>query len=141
MTAPVRRGAAAPIQAAVYAALAGDQELSAMVGGRVHDHVPEPAVYPYVTVGEAVESPDDTLDRFGADTMIVVHVWSEYRGYAQGNAIAGRIQALLDRQPLTVSGHLVVAVRFKQTQPARDPDPQLRHVVVRFQVVTEQEEG
>lgn len=137
----VRRGAAAPIQKAIYERLSGDDELKTIVNG-VFDHVPETAVMPYVVVGETVESPDDTLDSFGADTLVGVHVWSRARGFVEGNTIAGRIMALLDRQHhvLTVQGHRVVAVRFRQEQPVKDPDPQIRHVIVRFQVVTEQEE-
>lgn len=136
-----RRGAAAPIQKAIYARLSGDEELRGLAKG-VFDHVPEKAPMPYVVVGEAIEAPDDTLDSFGADTLAGVHVWTRARGFVEGNTIAGRVMALLDRQhrALAVEGHRVVAVRFRQEQPVKDPDPEIRHVIVRFQVVTEQEE-
>jgi len=136
----VRRAAAAPVQKALYQRLSTDEELIAVAPG--YDHVPEDAVYPYWTVGEAVESPDNTLDTFGAVVLAGVHVWSDYKGFVEPNTIGGLIVARLDRQHrvLDVEGHRVVAVRFQQMQPVKDPDPKIRHVIVRFQVVTEQKD-
>ncbi len=132
-----RESPCAAIQEAVYARLSGDEQLAAMVKG-VFDEVPEQVVYPYVTVGEAVETPFDTHDCYGAKVDTANHIWSDYRGYLQGNRIAGQIVALLARQPLDVDGHRVVTVKHRQTTPMRDPNPRLRHVVVRFQIITEQ---
>lgn len=129
----------APIQRGIFAALVADESLAELVDGRVYDHVPENAVYPYVTVGEAIAAPDNTLDGYGADTVAVVHVWSEYRGFVEPNAIGGLVVGILDRQPMRIEGHRVVAVRWKQTTPMKDPNPRVRHTVVRLQVVTEQE--
>ncbi|MCI0687122.1 MAG: DUF3168 domain-containing protein [Sporichthyaceae bacterium] len=132
------RLAAAAVQAALYARLAGDPELAGLARG--YDHVPEGAAHPYWTVGEAIETPNNHHGGFGRQVLATVHVWSTYRGYAEGLAIAARIVALLDHQPLTIAGHHTVAVRHELTQTLRDPDPDIRHMPVQFRIVTEQKE-
>lgn len=139
MTGPRWLDPVAAIQQAFYAVLSGDEDLATLLDRRIYDHVPEGAAYPYMTVGEAVAQPDNTLNSFGAVTTATVHVWSDYRGFVEPNRIAGQAVSLLDHQPLPVAGHRVVAVRWQQTQPVKDPDPRVRHVIVRLQVVTEQE--
>lgn len=134
----VARSAAAPVQAAVYARLTGDEVLTAMVTGG-YDYVPEDAKYPYWVLGDAIETPDNTLDTFGRQVANTVTVWSDYRGYAQALAVGARIIELLDHQPLAVEGHTNVAVRAEMGQAKRDPNPRIRSVPVRFRVSTEQE--
>ncbi|MGW2547493.1 DUF3168 domain-containing protein, partial [Kitasatospora sp. NPDC001574] len=68
-----------PLQAALYTALTADEQLTAMVTG-VFDYVPEDTAYPYVVLGEAIETPHNTHDRYGRQTAITLHVWSQYRG-------------------------------------------------------------
>lgn len=136
-----RKSVAAPIQAAAYERMSVDEALLTLASGGVYDEVPEIVVYPYVVLGEAIEMPDNSHSNFGAKTDVAFHIWSDYRGYLEANTIAGRLVELFDHVPLTIVGHRVVAVRFKQNTPMRDPNPSLRHVIVRFQVVTEQEES
>jgi hypothetical protein len=126
------------IQAAVYAVLGGDAELTGLVTG-VYDTVPEGTAMPYVVLGEATEIPDNRLDGLGRQTTQTLHVWSRYRGFAEANRIAGRLVALLDHQPLPVVGVHHVMTLFEFSQTLRDPDPQIRHVPVRFRIYTEQE--
>lgn len=133
------RDPAGPIQKALYDRLSGDTALLDLATGGVHDHTPEGTTRPYVVIGEAVVTPDNTHDRYGHQTLAGIHVWTEARGHAQGLAITDRIVQLLDHQPLTVVGHQRVAVRFQQTQPLRDSDPQIRHVVLKFRISSEQE--
>lgn len=134
----IRLPAAAPLQQAMYTIAAADQDLKALAPGGVLDEVPEQIAYPYVVLGEAIESPDNTHDSFGAKTDVAWHVWSDYRGMAEINTIGGRIQALFDHQRFDVPGHRLVVCRFKQLTPMRDPNPLVRHGIVRFTVVTEQ---
>lgn len=129
-----------PLQQALYARMVGDAELVGLLGApRVYDNVPENVVRPYITLGEAIEFPDNTHDQFGSEVTETLHVWSDYRGFAEGLAIAARLRALFDHQPLDVDGLAVVAVRWELTQTLRDPDPAVRHVSVRFEISTEQE--
>jgi hypothetical protein len=138
MTAPVARSADLPVQKALYALLAGDTALKGMVSG-VYDQVPEDAAFPYVTLGETVETPDNDHDQFGRQNLVSLHVWTRARGHLAGKEITGRLVELIDHQRLAVPGHRVAAQRYEGSQPFKDPDPEIRHVVARFRIITEQE--
>lgn len=146
-----------PLQTALYARIAGDEQLRALTGdwvvdgvarAKVFDQVPEPRkppktdlAPPWIVLGDAVSTPAGAHDRHGADTVGTLHVWSTYDGYAQGHAIVDRIFALLHRQrrAITVTGHHVSLLRLERIQPLRDPDPRYRHLPVQYRAITEQE--
>ena len=126
-----------PVQEAVYDVLTGDTTLMGLIVG-VFDEVPEGTRYPYVTIGEALEQPANSHDRFGRETVLTLHVWTDTRGFSKGTAITSRLVSLLDHQPLTVAGHHHVTTRYEFSQTLRDPEPHVRHIPIRFRVVTEQ---
>jgi hypothetical protein len=127
-----------PLQQAIFARLTGDAALMAVITG-VFDGAPEGTAYPYVVLGEVIETPDNAHGAFGADSVVTLHVWSKATGYKEGLEMAAHLRRVLDHQPLTVAGHRVVSVRHEQTLTLRDPDSDLRHIPVRFRVTTEQE--
>lgn len=133
------RSALAPVQRALYTKLTADKALMGLVSG-VFDHVPEDAAWPYVVIGEGVESPDNDHTSFGRAVLATLHVWSEYKGFTEAERVQARLVELLDHQhrDLPVDGHKVVAVRYAQTLPLRDPNPMLRHVLVQFRIHTQQ---
>jgi hypothetical protein len=128
-----------PIQQAIFDRLTGDSELMGLITG-VFDHVPEGTAHPYVTVGEVITTPDNRHGGFGRSVVATLHIWTRTRGHAQGLAIEDRIAQLLDHQPLTLVGHLTVEVRYEFSQTLIDPEPpgDIRHIPLRFRVVTEQ---
>lgn len=128
-----------PVQQAIYTQLTGNTALMDLISG-VFDYTPEDIPYPYVVIGEATDVPDNSHDRFGRETVVTLHVWSQYRGHSQGLAIAAKVTGLLDHQPLTITGLDHIATRFEFSQTLTDPEPpgDIRHVVLRYRVVTEQ---
>ncbi|MER6603912.1 DUF3168 domain-containing protein [Streptomyces parvus] len=130
------------IQKAIRDVLYADSTLTAMVSA-VYDYLPPTATYPYVVLGEAMDTPANAHDRFGRNTVITLHVWSQYRGYAQALDITGRLVELLDHQPLDIVGldHVVTRYEFSQTLTDPEPPGDIRHAVVRFRVVTEKPPG
>lgn len=135
MTTPV--SPLGPIQEAVYEVLSGDATLDGLVTG-VFDEVPEGTAMPYVTIGEALEQPAGAHDRYGRETVLTLHVWTDTRGFARATEITSRLVSLLDHQPLTISGHHHVVTRYEFSQTLRDPEPHVRHIPIRFRVETEQ---
>ena len=127
------------VQQALYVKLTGDAALTALITG-VYDFVPEDVAFPYLVIGEAIETPDNSHDRYGWQTVVTLHVWTRSRGHAKGLGIGKRITQLLDHQPLTVTGFDHVASRFEFSQPLTDPEPpgDIRHLILRYRVVTEQ---
>ncbi|MFD6421707.1 DUF3168 domain-containing protein [Streptomyces sp. NPDC060198] len=128
-----------PIQRAVYAVLTGDEPLGALIAG-VYDYLPETADYPFVVIGEAIETPDNSHDRYGRQTVITLHVWTQARGHTEGLTVAARVTALLDHRPLVLDGLDHVSTRHEYSQTLTDPEPpgNIRHVVLRYRVITEQ---
>jgi hypothetical protein len=127
-----------PLQIALYERLTGDATLTALVSG-VFDYVPETRPYPFVHIGELLSTPDNAHGTFGRQVVATVHVWTQAQGNASGQAIADRIVTLLDHRGLDVEGHRVVSVRHEFDQALRDPDPTIRHHVLRFRITTTQE--
>lgn len=122
------------IQGAVF------QRLSAELDTPVYDYVPESAPYPYVVIGEATEIPDNTLDNFGRETTLTLHIWTQGRqGFVDALTISNEIQEILDHQrDLSLTNHRIVVIKLDQVLTMKDPDPTIRHVPMRFRICTEQ---
>ncbi|MEM9197010.1 MAG: DUF3168 domain-containing protein [Pseudomonadota bacterium] len=129
-----------PLQQAVYAVLAADSALSALVADRIYDAAPhagtaaDPADV-YVTLGEELARPFDTVDCHGSriDFSIAVHSGDE--GYATAKSVAGAIcDALIDAALPLARGQLV-GLRFLQAQAQRGRSPTRRRVTLRFRAV------
>lgn len=137
MSLPVSASAALAVQGAILTKLTADAQLMGLITG-VADWIDGDQPYPYVHVGEAIETPDNTHDSHGSQTVVTLHVWSRYRGFKEALTIASRLRALLEHQPLTITGHDHVATYFVSLIPLTDPEPpgDIRHVPVAFRVLT-----
>lgn len=131
------------IQGAIYERLTTDVTLMALISG-VFDWVPEGSAYPYIAIGEAMETPENSHGSFGRETLSMLHIWTRQRGYADGIEIADRVNSLLDHchatgNPLVLPNHDVISVRFEFLQTLPDEDPEIRHIVLHYRICTEQE--
>lgn len=139
---PISESPLNPLQTAIVAKLKADATLVALLGGKqaVYDQPPETSTYPYVRVGDHLSIPDNDLTSFGRQITVTLHIWTKKRGNKDGQDIAARINRILDHQPaaLAVVGHRVVSIRNEFDQALSDPDPEIRHHVLRFRVTTHQ---
>lgn len=149
---PVSRSPASAVQRAIVSIMKASTDLcdalAVTPGGdprqAVYDGPPEGAAYPYVTAGEHLSISDNDLTSYGREGTETVHVWTEARSNARGQEISDIIIGLLDHQVAALSDALAdddfrcVSVRHEFDQALRDPDPQIRHHVVRFRVCTVQ---
>jgi hypothetical protein len=135
--------AMSPVQAAIYARLTGDATLMNTLllnGGGVKDHVPAGTPFPYINIGEMVETPFRTFGRNGHETVPTLHIWGSVLGYKPLQAILDRVNTLLEGTPLTVSGHQTVYVNFEDAQALpdfADDESELRHIVAHYRIVTQ----
>lgn len=142
-----------PLQAAIVARLRGDATLATLLAAvkgsspatpAVIDRVPEGQAMPYVRLGDHLSTPDNTHTSFGRRVTETLHVWTQERSMAPGQAIANRVGELLDHQPAALSallaagGHRCVSIRLSFDQALDDPDPEIRHHVLRFTIETTQ---
>lgn len=111
--------AIAPVQVAIYGALSGDTGaggVSTLVGGRIHNDVPDGEDYPLVMFGKAREKAMHTFggatSGLGWEVMLPIYSMSRYQGDSEALAIHSRIVALLNYQPLTVAGFTKCDVEY-----------------------------
>ena len=153
MTNPVMANPAASVQRVIVALLRSDATMIGLLApikdvtpavAAVVDGPAEGQAYPYVTTGDHLSIPDNDLNSYGREVTETLHIWTRARSMAPGQTIANRIGALLDHQVETVStalvpfGHVCVRIDLEFDQALRDPDPEIRHHVLRFRVVTAQ---
>jgi hypothetical protein len=142
-----------PLQAAIVARLRADATLAGMLAvvkgvspatPAVVDRVEEGQPYPYVRLGDHLSTPDNTHTSFGRRVTETLHVWTRERSMAPGQRIATRVGELLDHQAAALSallagdGHRCVSIRQSFDQALDDPDPEIRHHVLRFTIETAQ---
>lgn len=130
---------AAPLvlQKAVYAALAGDAGLGALVGDRIHDGPPRSLAFPYVTLGDGRATDWSTGTEAGTEHRLQLHTWSRERGKAECWAVLDAIRAALDADLPALDGHALVNLRFEAADVGQDRDGITWHGVARFRAVTE----
>jgi hypothetical protein len=154
MTLPqtISRPPESPVQRAVVALLRADATLAgrlAKVKGTattpaVVDEVKEGQAHPYVRVGDHLSTSDNTLTSFGRQITSSIHVWTKAGSMGPGQDIADDIVRLLDHQDRALSallatyGQTCVRISFEFGQALDDPDPEIRHHVVRFRIETAQ---
>lgn len=124
------------VQQAVHAALVADAGVQALVGTRVHDHVPDAPTFPYLVVGESVAAPFDTKSWNGLDHDATVHAWSRHRGQKEAKQMLDAVHACLHAAAFAVAGHGLVLCRLAFVQVFDDPDGLTRHGVARYRIVT-----
>jgi hypothetical protein len=134
---------AAALQAAVYARLAGDPALAALVGDAIHDapleRGAEPAATELVTLGEERARANDTKTSRGAIHDFTVAVHSGRDGFASAKRVAGAACAALLDAPLALAAGRLVALRFVSARADRGAAPEKRRVSLRFRAVVDED--
>jgi hypothetical protein len=127
------------LQQAIYATLAADTDLQALIGDppRLYDFVPRESDFPYVVLGDESESDWSTATEDGSEHQLTIHVWSRSTGHKEAKTIAEIIRAALNNAALTVSGATLIDIRHLATDFARQPDGQTHRASLRFRAVTE----
>ena len=133
----------AGLQAAVFQRLAGDPELTALVGAAIHD-APLGAelgagATDYVTIGEETVRANDTKTSAGAVHDFGVTVHSARDGFDTAKRIAAAVCTCLVDAPLALDHGRLVALRFLRAAAERGPAPEKRRIALRFRAVVDQD--
>lgn len=132
------RSSLGDLQTALYGVLDGDATLGALITGVFAPRAPEDQAKPYVVIGEAYGTQQNSHDRYGRRTSETIHVWDDQPTLTRISGILNRITQLLDHQSLSVSNQTVVLAYHEFEQLLGDPDPDINHGVIRFVFTTEQ---
>lgn len=138
-----------PVQQAIFAALAVDATLTALLADgadSIFDDVPEREAFPYLTIGDIQSSAADTKTEGGQEHTATLNVWTKrssrtatetgHEGRKQARLILDAAIAVLNHATLTVTGFVNTGTYYLFSDVYRDDD-NTYHGVARFRVVTE----
>lgn len=112
---------------AMFARLAGDAELAALVGADgVRDRLLARAKMPCIVFGETLQV-----------HMITLEVWSLAEGRREAQVIADRVRALLHDAALVLEGVELVNLTHRGTRTRREAKTKFQLAEMRFRAVTE----
>jgi hypothetical protein len=126
-------GSAVALQAAVYARLTSDPDLSALVGAAIYDSVPAgslPETYVSLGVEEATERGD--VNGAIAEHDIALSVVSSASGFANAKAAATAVAAALEATGIVLAAGRLMDLRFLSARARRVRDADVRRIELRF---------
>lgn len=126
------------LQIATVARLRSTAAVTALIGDRVFDHVPEKAEFPYVTVGEGDETSDDADCITGFEISLDIDVWSRELGFPEAKKITDAVRRALRSPDLVITENALVSFEHRQSRFLRDPDGITAHAVMTFEAIVEQ---
>jgi hypothetical protein len=124
------------IQKAIYSTLSSDTTLMNMISG-VYDQVPEFTAFPYISIGESFSSDWSTKSTKGSQITITLHIFSKQGGKKQALEILERIHTLLHEGSLTLTGHILIMLRFERANVVLEEDGATYQGVIRLKALTE----
>lgn len=118
---------AAPLQTAIYGALAANPALSAIVGQHVYDALP-PGRLPALYVALGPEESRDASDATGPGAWhdFTVSVVTESAGFQRAKEAAGAVSDALTGADLILSRGTLVGLWFRSASAAREDDGRRR---------------
>ena len=121
----------------LFDALVGNPTLLGIgTGVLVFDHVPQETPYPFVAIGELVDTPTDHDDTERMSNMsITIHSYSRQWGRKETHDIQVEITKTLHRANLAVTGFKFVSIDHEQSQSFTDDDGNTRHGIVEFKII------
>ena len=123
---------------AIYALLISDGELDGMLaGGKVYDHAPRAAAFPFVAFGDLTSRSIDGDDVETEEHALEVAVYSRAGGRLEASAIAERVRALIAAENFPIDGHRLVSARHRDTVVSESRDHRAYRARLRFRVLTE----
>jgi len=124
---------AAPLQAAVYAALTQDTTLAGLVGDDIYDALPTGSLPDtYVSLGR--EDVRDASDQGvnGAIHRFEVSVITSQPGFARAKAVAAAVSDALHDADLALTRGRLVFLRFERAEARRIDRRAIREILLRF---------
>ncbi|MGE0213493.1 MAG: DUF3168 domain-containing protein [Parvibaculaceae bacterium] len=128
------------LQRAVRDALVADGMVTALLGGpHVHDHPPQGAGKPYLTVGDIETRDWSTQSSRGHEHRMTVRAWSAAEGRRQAQILIDEIDRVLDGAPLVLEEHRLVNLSVVFWTVQRSAGGDAYEGIVRLRAVTEKE--
>lgn len=126
------------LQKLMYDTLRDDAGLSALIGGRVYDRIPENRVFPYISFGASDELSEDEDCRDGFEISMQIDVWSREAGFPECRRIVDAVRRALPKDGLGLTDNALVYLQHRTTRIFRDPDGLTSHGAMTFEAFVEQ---
>ena len=130
--------AAWAVQSGVYAHLAQDTALRALLGdpARIFDAIPEEAAFPLLTLGASrMRELEGVADALEHDIRLTAY--SRWGGRAEVKAIESALHDALHDQAVSIAGYRLVSSRFLFADTFRLADGDTYQSVMRYRLVTQ----
>lgn len=137
-----------PLQVTVVTALKADAGVTALVGQRVYDYVPEGSLtYPFISLGDDQVSDMGTNTHAIAEVNFSVHAWDSgdikdasggYRGRKRVKQILDAVAAVLHHNlTLSITGHTLIELHLDGGEIMQEPEALTFHGVARYRALTQ----
>ena len=127
------------LQGAVFARLAADATLPALIGApaRVYDQPPDDPIYPFVQMGQVTTRPWGGLLGDGIEHVFSLTCASRFGGAEEAKAVMAAVRVSLDGADLPLTDNTLVNLRFIYGDVFRAADWRSTFGILRFRAVTE----
>lgn len=123
---------------AIHSLLAGDTQLTAMIGNDgIRDRLVTGQLLPCLVIAELTTDDYSTGTEPGEAHHLTLQAWSEAQGQRQAQTIAGRVRALLGDASPTLEAGTLVNLQHVSTRARREAKTRLFCAEMRFRAVTE----
>ena len=113
------------------------EALNGVISCPVYDNAPQGATFPYVTIGEANLTDNDTDNTQNVYISYVIHVWSQADGRKEIKTIMGQIYSALHLTKFSESGYSFTENYFLSSDSFVETDGKTRHGVQTFKLTME----
>ena len=113
------------------------EALNGVISCPVYDNAPQGSSFPYVTIGEANLTDNDTDSTQNVYISYVIHVWSRADGRKEIKTIMGEIYNALHLTKFSESGYSFTENYFLSSDSFVETDGKTRHGVQTFKLTME----
>lgn len=126
------------LQGQIVTLLKASPEITALIGGRVYDRVPENPTFPYVSFGPSDEISDDADCIDGFEVTMQLDVWSRAVGFPECRRIVDAVRRALPEEGITMADNALVTFYHRISRVFRDQDGLTSHGAMTFEAFVEQ---
>jgi Protein of unknown function (DUF3168) len=124
------------LRQSINQALKASSDLTALLGGvRIYDRPPEPAGFPFITLGQSPLRDWSAGSEEGSDQRLTVHVWSPFGGKKHMQDVIKAVRTSLNDWPLA-SGRERIMLNHEFSEARLDPEDDSFHGIVRYRATT-----
>ena len=120
------------LRKSINQALKASSDLASLLGGvRIYYRPPEPAGFPFITLGQSALRDWSAGSEDDADQRLTVHVWSPFGGKKHMQDIIKAVRTSLNDWPLA-AGRERITLNHEFSEARLDPEGDSFHGIIRY---------